>query len=246
MVNSQKITPIITNRQTFQKNTSEGKKYLTTTPGFSPFQYNQKLLSSIPHFSSRSHERDRMQTMRAEGPPVPCVKCPGCQTYVPIANNSSNTVTTVTTTVRAIERSSYPNEIRITNSRPTVPDFPNVEVITPVATISGPPLNSTGYYRKPTIPFVNPPVNNRSLNVSQYEASWRSKFPRLPIFILSISQFIFTVLIFILEIASLATWNYQPTAVGIWCAIPFLIACISMFLLGKYFVSHTRKKKDFQ
>lgn len=180
--------------------------------------------------------------MRAEGPPVPCVKCPGCQTYVPITNNSSNTVTTVTTTVRAIDASSYPNEIRISNPRPTVPNLPHVEVITPVATISGPPSNSTAYYRKPTIPFVNPPMHNRSLNVSQYEASWRSKFPRLPIFVLSISQFIFTVLIFILEIASLATWSHEPTAVGIWCAVPFSIACISMFLLGKYFVCWKKKR----
>lgn len=138
--------------------------------------------------------------------------------------------------MRAVDRSNYPNEIRIINPRPIVTNPSYVQEIAPVATISGSPPISTGYYSKPTIPFINPPVNNGLSNVSQYEASWRAKFPRMPIFILSISQFIFTVLIFILEIASLATWNHEPTAVGIWCAIPFAIACISMSVLGKYFV----------
>jgi hypothetical protein len=74
------------------------------------------------------------------------------------------------------------------------------------------------------------------LNISEYETSWRSKFPKLSVLILSIIQFIFTILIFILEIASLAILINQPTGVGIWCAIPFLSACILTFILGKYFL----------
>jgi hypothetical protein len=88
----------------------------------------------------------------------------------------------------------------------------------------------------------NQPVSiNQSLNISEYETSWRSKFPKLAVLILSIIQFIFTILIFILEIASLAILINQPTGVGIWCAIPFLSACILTFILGKsifYFINY--------
>jgi hypothetical protein len=73
------------------------------------------------------------------------------------------------------------------------------------------------------------------MNISEHETSWRSKFPRLPVLILSIIQFVFTIIIFILEIASLAVLIYQPTGVGIWCAVPFLTACILTFILGEYF-----------
>ncbi len=74
---------------------------------------------------------------------------------------------------------------------------------------------------------------NRSLNISEHETSWRSTFPKFLVLILSIIQFVFTILIFILEIASLVIFIYQPTGVGIWCAIPFLTACILTFILGE-------------
>jgi hypothetical protein len=77
---------------------------------------------------------------------------------------------------------------------------------------------------------------NNTANVSQHEASWRTKFPKILVLILSIVQFIFTVLIFVLEIASLAIYLYLPTGVGIWCAVAFLPACILTFILGKYFL----------
>lgn len=80
----------------------------------------------------------------------------------------------------------------------------------------------------------NATVNGTHSNAPQYEANWRAKFPRLPVLILSIIQFIFTLLIFILEIASIATAvSYRPTGVGIWCAVPFSTACGLTFLLGK-------------
>jgi hypothetical protein len=45
--------------------------------------------------------------------------------------------------------------------------------------------------------------------------------------------FIFIIIIFILEIASLAVFTFHPTAVGIWCVVPFLAACILTFILDK-------------
>jgi hypothetical protein len=88
---------------------------------------------------------------------------------------------------------------------------------------------------QPTGPIDAVYVNSSS-NMSEYEASWRSKFPKILVLILCIIQFIFIVLIFILEIASLAVSIYRGTGVGIWSAIPFLPACIFKFILGKYFL----------
>jgi hypothetical protein len=73
-----------------------------------------------------------------------------------------------------------------------------------------------------------------SSNISEHETSWRSKFPKLIVLILSIIQIIFTIIIFLLEIASLGVAIYQPTGVGIWSAIPFLTASILTFRLGEY------------
>ncbi len=81
---------------------------------------------------------------------------------------------------------------------------------------------------------VAPVMTTGSLNISEYETSWRSKFPKTIVLILSIIQIIFTIIIFLLEIASLAIFTYQPTGVGIWGAIPFLTASILTFILGEY------------
>jgi uncharacterized membrane protein len=78
---------------------------------------------------------------------------------------------------------------------------------------------------------------NQSVNSSEHETSWRSTFPKLIVLILSIIQFIFIILIFILEIASLAILIYQPTGVGIWCAIPFLTASSLTYTLGEYIMT---------
>jgi hypothetical protein len=86
-------------------------------------------------------------------------------------------------------------------------------------------------------------MSNNTSNSSEHETSWRSKFPKTIVFILAIIELIFIILIFILEIASLATVTYRPTGVGIWCAIPFLIACILTFILGKIFLFHHRKQE---
>ncbi|CAF1236544.1 unnamed protein product [Rotaria sordida] len=67
-----------------------------------------------------------------------------------------------------------------------------------------------------------------------FENSWRSKFLKIPVLILGIVQAVLTLLIIILEIASLAVFNYQPTGAGIWCSISFVIAAILTIMLGKY------------
>ncbi|CAF3772188.1 unnamed protein product [Rotaria magnacalcarata] len=66
-----------------------------------------------------------------------------------------------------------------------------------------------------------------------YEMSWRSKFSKIPVLILGIVQVVLTLLIFILEIASLAVYNYQATGAGIWCSLSFIAAAILTILLVK-------------
>jgi hypothetical protein len=78
--------------------------------------------------------------------------------------------------------------------------------------------------------FVNPAYNKAQ---SERERFWKSAFPRPLVLILSIIQLIFTVLIFFLEIASLAVLINVPTGVGIWSAIAFLPASLLTFILGK-------------
>ncbi|UJR32422.1 hypothetical protein I4U23_019884 [Adineta vaga] len=69
--------------------------------------------------------------------------------------------------------------------------------------------------------------------LSQYENSWRSRFPKLPILIYGIIEVILTILIIILEIASLAVSTYSATGAGFWCSIPFMAAAIMTILLVK-------------
>ena len=86
----------------------------------------------------------------------------------------------------------------------------------------------------PSEPFVPPPPPQPS-TVSQYESSWRSKFPTRLSYVLFIVQMALTLLIVIMEIASLGvTRGFKPTGVGIWCAIPFTIASVFTFILGKF------------
>jgi hypothetical protein len=72
---------------------------------------------------------------------------------------------------------------------------------------------------------------------SDHENSWRAKFPTKIVLSLSLIQTLLTLIILILEIASLGViFGDRPTGVGIWCALPFLIASILTFLLGQYLV----------
>ena len=80
---------------------------------------------------------------------------------------------------------------------------------------------------------ANPVYVTNSMGLSEYETSWKLKFPILPVLILAIVQIIFTVLIFILEIASIAILVYSVTAVGIWCALPFLTAVTLLLVVGE-------------
>jgi hypothetical protein len=87
---------------------------------------------------------------------------------------------------------------------------------------------------------VNIPAARGNSYISEHETSWRSKFPTRIVLILSIIQMVFIVLIFILEIASLAVnisnlgGYYTPTGVGIWCGVPFSTASILALIFGKY------------
>ena len=56
----------------------------------------------------------------------------------------------------------------------------------------------------------------------------------MPILIHGIVEMILTLLIIILEIASLVLSTYSATGAGIWCGIPFMIAAISTIMLGKF------------
>ncbi|CAF3664054.1 unnamed protein product [Rotaria socialis] len=82
-----------------------------------------------------------------------------------------------------------------------------------------------------------PSVNSRAAISARsnidYETSWRSKFSTMPVLILGIAQVVLTLLIFILEIASLAVYNYQATGAGIWCSLSFIPAAILTILLVK-------------
>ena len=78
-------------------------------------------------------------------------------------------------------------------------------------------------------------TNQQSTNASDSASDWRSKFPRKFIFILSLTQLLFTVVILILEIISLvSTREGNAVGAGIWCAFPFTIACI-FTLIGLFF-----------
>lgn len=81
----------------------------------------------------------------------------------------------------------------------------------------------------------HPPVISNNSMISDYENSWRLKFPKSYIIILSIIQTMFTVIIFALEIGSLTILpTDRPTGVGIWCSVPFMITIILTFVLGEY------------
>lgn len=74
---------------------------------------------------------------------------------------------------------------------------------------------------------MNPP----DVSLSQYDESWLSRFWKIPVLIHSIVEIVLTILIFILEIATLAVSTYSATGAGIWCSIPFLTAGILTILL---------------
>ncbi len=72
------------------------------------------------------------------------------------------------------------------------------------------------------------------------ETRWRVAWPYIITLILASFMLIFTLIIFILEIASLAIDNSNTlsntasTGAGIWCSLIFITAIIFMFLLGNY------------
>jgi hypothetical protein len=92
------------------------------------------------------------------------------------------------------------------------------------------------YYYTPRYPyaFKIPP------RLSTKEILWRISWPNIFTLVLASLMLLFTLSIFILEIASLAVdssnnlSNTASTGAGIWCSIFFLIPIVFMFLLGNF------------
>ena len=97
------------------------------------------------------------------------------------------------------------------------------------------PIQDHSVQPVPRPSLVPAPVQRRSVfRLSEYETSWRSKFPHKFSLYLGIVQFVFIVLIVILEIAALAVApSWRPTGVGIWSAIVFSIAAAMKIKLGR-------------
>jgi len=96
-------------------------------------------------------------------------------------------------------------------------------------------LNQRGYYRYP------PPIlHHDRRRISPKELLWRLKWPYVFTLILASLMLLFIIIIFILEIASLANDNSNSlsntasTGAGIWCSIFFIIPVICMYLQGIY------------
>lgn len=84
-----------------------------------------------------------------------------------------------------------------------------------------------------------PRVVRRRQRLTPREKRWRLAWPYLTTLILANLMLILTLIIFGLEISSLAIDNSSTlsntasTGAGIWCSISFLVAVLFMYLLGK-------------
>lgn len=74
-------------------------------------------------------------------------------------------------------------------------------------------------------------ISPSNVPLSEYNESWLAGFWRIPVLIHGIVEIILTILIFILEIASLAVSTYSATGAGIWCSISFVTTAILTILL---------------
>jgi hypothetical protein len=184
------------------------------------------------------------------GPVVSCVECPKCRTFVPISEDNTRIIPP--TTAITIVRPTHSDQPPITTRSTPTTNVPSIERRSPIinqptqtanirSAERGPPISTSSTYqpapdnreRNQATIQVNPVSVQVPSNASEYERSWRSTFPRIPVYVLSIVQLVLIVLIFILEIASLAVASYQPTGVGIWGALAFLPACLLTFRLGE-------------
>jgi hypothetical protein len=98
---------------------------------------------------------------------------------------------------------------------------------------------SLPYNYIPRYPYV---VQIRRL-LPPKEILWRLSWPYVFTLVLASLMLLFTLIIFALEIASLATdssnqlSNTASTGAGIWCSIFFIIAIVFMYLLGKLIIT---------
>jgi hypothetical protein len=92
------------------------------------------------------------------------------------------------------------------------------------------------------LPFYDaqgyPYVFENQPHLSVRETLWRISWPNVFTLVLALLMLLFTISIFILEIASLASdssnnlSNTASTGAGIWCSIFFIIPIVFMCLLG--------------
>ncbi|CAM4836363.1 unnamed protein product [Rotaria magnacalcarata] len=106
-----------------------------------------------------------------------------------------------------------------------------------------PPSNSTNSISYSN-PLTLPPNSTDSVSYSipwspsptsiDPDINWRSELMGKCIVVIGIIELVFTILIFILELASLnVAIGIRPTGVGIWCAVVFAIVTIITIGLGK-------------
>jgi len=142
---------------------------------------------------------NRMKNAVPGEPLVSCVQCPTCHTLVPVS--TANTTTAATTIIYSGPAATELVQTPVMNQPTSTPNVSSTDRRPPIATISTPnPISYQGQTNQPTS-YANPVFVNTPSNISQHETSWRSKFPTLVILILAIIQLLFTILIFILEIA---------------------------------------------
>lgn len=96
------------------------------------------------------------------------------------------------------------------------------------------------YQQRPPFYYAQgyPHVIDTRPRMSTKEMLWRISWPYILTIVLASLMLLFTIIIFILEIASLAVdssnnlSNTASTGAGIWCSIFFLIPIVLMYLLG--------------
>ncbi len=84
-------------------------------------------------------------------------------------------------------------------------------------------------------------IIRRQPRLTPNEIRWRLTWPYVITLVLATLMLLLTLIIFILEIASLAIDSSNilsdtaSTGAGIWCSLSFFITVVLMYLLGKYF-----------
>ncbi len=92
-------------------------------------------------------------------------------------------------------------------------------------------------YRRPH--RYPPIIRQRRSRLTPSEIRWRLAWPHIITLVLATLMLLFTLIIFLLEIASLAIddsntlSNTASTGAGIWCSLSFFTAIVFTYLLGR-------------